>query len=267
MTIGAVWIAASYVIAIALPADQMRRSPAEWEAAGRDRRFWVTLTLVLGFHGLGQYAAAAYFVGVRPRLRAVERGGAPRMHRISDGLAGRWEGEQRERTVRRWQRATSMSAAEDLAVIAALLVLASSLIHAVVIAVHFEEYWLFGVLFAIAAVLQALWVAQVYSGPLTRRLLLVGAAGNLALAVVWALSRTVGLPIGPQARQPEAVGIVDTLSTLDELLAVLIIAVVLRCLRSGRGRLSQLQLRLTTAVAGALFLYSVLGPFAAGHHH
>lgn len=269
MTIAIVWIAASYVIAFALPADQMRRSPAEWEAAGRDRRFWVTLTLVLGLHGLGQYAAAAYLVGVRPRLRAVERGhGTPRwLPRMSDGLAERWKHEQREPTVRRWRRAASMSAAEDLAVVAALLVLASSLIHAIVIAVHFEDFWLSGVFFAVAACLQAVWVGRVYSGPLTRPLLLTGAAGNLALVAVWVLSRSVGVPLGPHAWEPEGVGVVDVLATLDELLAVLIIFVVLRCMRSERGRLSPLVLRIVTAFAGALFLYSVMGPFAGGHTH
>ena len=110
---------------------------------------------------------------------------------------------------------------------AAVLVLASSLIHAAMIAEHFEEYWLFGIFFAIAAVGQALWMAQVYSDRLNPRLLLAGAAGNAALIVVWALSRTVGMPLGPDAWQAEAVSAVDVLSTVDELFAVILVGVAL----------------------------------------
>ena len=61
--------------------------------------------------------------------------------------------------------------------VAAALVFASSLIHAAMIAIHFEEYWLFGVCFAVAAVAQALWTAQVYKRRLDRRVLVAGAAG------------------------------------------------------------------------------------------
>ncbi|HEV7805632.1 MAG TPA: hypothetical protein VGO80_07440 [Solirubrobacteraceae bacterium] len=266
-TIAACWIAASYVIAIALPADQLRRPHAEWEAAGRDRRFWVTLTLIFGFHGLGQYAAAAYLVGVRPRLRAVEQARAPRRARAGAGLAAHWQPADRERATERWQRTAASSAAEELALLAALLVLASSLIHAVVIAVHFEEYWLFGVCFAVATVLQAIWTAQVYGGPLSRRLLVAGAVGNGALVLAWAISRTVGLPLGPHPWQPEAVGAVDVLATLDELLAVVLVAGALACIRTRRPKIARPLLRLATAIAGVLFLYSVLSPFAGGHQH
>jgi hypothetical protein len=266
-TIAVCWIAASYAIAIALPADQLRRPHSEWQAAGRDRRFWVTLTLIFGFHGLGQYAAAAYLVGVRPRLRAVEQARPARRMRIGAAVADRWQGAERDRAARRWRRTAASSAAEELALLAALLVLASSLIHAVVIAVHFEEYWLFGVCFAVATVLQAIWTAQVYAGPLSRRLLVAGAVGNGALALVWAISRTAGLPLGPHPWQPEAVGAVDVLATLDELLAVALAGAALACIRSGRPRIARPLLRLVTAFAGLLFLYSVLSPFAAGHHH
>ena len=261
------WIALSYIIAIALPAEQLRRPRAEWEAAGRDRRFWVALTLVLGFHGLGQFAAAGYFVGVRPRLRAVERSRAPKPMLVGADVERRWQDGERDRVAGRWHRIAATSAAEELALLAALLVLASSLIHAVVIAVHFEQYWLFGVCFAVASVLQAIWTAKVYTGPLTRRLLLAGAIGNGALALAWLISRTVGAPLGPQAWQPEAVGAVDVLATLDELLAVVLVGVVLGCVRSRRRVISPVALRLVTSFAGVLFLYSVLSPFAGGHHH
>jgi hypothetical protein len=58
VTIAVYWIAASYVLGIGLVIDQLRRPLSEWQAAGRERRFWVALTLITGFHGMGQYVAA-----------------------------------------------------------------------------------------------------------------------------------------------------------------------------------------------------------------
>ena len=266
MTIGLCWIAASYLLAIVLPFDQMRRSRDEWEAAGRDRRFWVALTLIFGFHGLGQYAAVAYFVSVRPRLRAVQQTREPRSATATGATGERWHGAVRDRAGGRWQHKSAASAVEELVILAAVLVLASSLIHAAMIAVHFEEYWLFGICFAIAAVLQALWTAQIYSDRLNRPLLVAGIVGNVALIAVWALSRTIGMPLGPDAWTPEAVSAVDILSTLDELFAVILVAIALRCTRTRRAPISPIAIRLATGLTGVLFLYSVLSPFA-GHHH
>jgi hypothetical protein len=53
---------------------------------------------------------------------------------------------------------------------------------------------------------------------------------SVGVAVVWALSRTVGLPIGSGAWTPEAVGALDVIATADELL----VAIVAVSLRAGR---------------------------------
>jgi hypothetical protein len=45
------------------------------------------------------------------------------------------------------------------------------------------------------------------------------------LSTIWALSRTIGLPIGPEAWMPEPVSTVDVTATLMELL--LVVSVVL----------------------------------------
>lgn len=263
------WIAASYVIGVALTAEQLRRPEWEWEAAGSDRRFWVWLTVVLGFHGLGQYAAVAYLVGVRPRLQAAQRSRPPsRLDALNSGLARQWHRGTDERVAARWRRralSRPKSAADELVVLAVLLVLASSLVHAAVISVHFEDYWPFGICFAVATVLQALWSARVYSEALSRRLLIAGAVGNGALVAAWLISRTVGLPLGPQPWEPEAVGAVDVLVTLNELLAIGLIAAALACMRDRRPSISPVYLRLATAFTGVLFLYSVLLPFAGDH--
>jgi hypothetical protein len=262
VTIALYWIAASYVLGIGLAIDQLRRPLPEWWAAGRDRRFWVALTLITGFHGLGQYVAAAYAVGVVPRFRAAGSAGPRRMlHRLSAAVMGGWR-----RATRGVPAPRDRTATQELVLVAALLVFASSFIHSVVIAVHFEEFWLFGALFAATTCLQAAWTVLIYGDPLNRRLLLAGAVGNGALVVVWAISRTSGVPVGPRPWRPEAVGVVDVLSTLDELAAVVFVAAVL-ALRGPRATISPAALRLAAMVAGPLFLYSALAAFGGGHHH
>lgn len=263
VTIAVYWIAASYVLAIALVADQLRRPLSDWAAAGRERRFWVALTAIMGFHGLGPYAAVAYLVDVVPRFG---RAGQP----------GPWQAlrHRAAATARRvWHPAPpaavpeGMAAARDIALVAALLVFVSSLIHAAVTADHFAHYWLFGVCFALATCLQAGWSALVYRNPLNRRLLVAGLAGNAALVVVWVISRTVGMPVGPQAYKPEAVGEVDVISTLDELGAVALIWAVLAAPRA-RSSDGASRRRVVAMLAGPLVLYSFLAAFggSAGHH-
>ncbi|MEA2190869.1 MAG: hypothetical protein QOI73_990 [Solirubrobacteraceae bacterium] len=271
ITIAVCWIAASYVVGIWTVVDQLRRPLDDWETAGRDRRFWISLALIAGFHGLGQYATAAYLVGVRPRFRGDRQAdGRHPLRRMNAAFSRRWQPAEAD-VAGRWQvanRRRPTTAAEELALLAAVLIFASSLIHAVVTAVHFEEYWLFGALFALTTCLQAGWTALVYGAQLvTRGLLVAGAVGNAALAVVWTLSRTAGLPIGPHPWRPEAVGAVDVLSTLDELIAVVLLMAAIACLRSRRPSISPVTMRLGAAITGWLFLLSVLSPFAGGHHH
>jgi hypothetical protein len=50
-----------------------------------------------------------------------------------------------------------------------------------------------------------------------RGVLLAGAIVNLGVAAAWALSRTLGMPVGPEPWTPEAVGVADVTATLFEL--------------------------------------------------
>ena len=103
--------------------------------------------------------------------------------------------------------------------VVALLSLGAAAVHAFVIEAHLAEYWLFGVFFAVLALLQAAWAVAVLLRP-TRRLLVLGAVGNAVVVGVWLVSRTAGLPVGPEAGSPEAVGFVDTAATVFEALLV-----------------------------------------------
>jgi len=246
-----IWIAASYVIGVGLAADQLRRPAPAWEAAGRDRRFWVALTLAMGFHGLGEYAAVAYATRVLPRFRGRER---------PDPRGAM------QRAVKLGRSDRARTHAEELVLVAGMLVFGSSVIHSVVIAEHFEEYWLFGTFFVVVTLAQAAWVVLVFGDPLNRRVLVAGAVGNALLVVVWAISRTVGVPFGPEPWTPESIGAIDLLSKADELIAVILVAVVLARLSGARAAISQLHVRLAATAAGPLFIYSLL-TIAGGHHH
>lgn len=108
--------------------------------------------------------------------------------------------------------------------LAAVSSVAAAVVHLVVIPSHFAESTLFGVFFV------ALAMAQIaYAGVLLMRprvfLLVAGALGNIMTIGLWLVSRTVGLPLGPEAGHPEPVGALDILATTAEL--VLIGAVVL----------------------------------------
>lgn len=93
--------------------------------------------------------------------------------------------------------------------------LAASGIHFAVMGEHFDEYFAFGLFFSVVAWLQALWALGVVVAP-TRSLLAAGLIGNAVVAVVWAVSRTTGLPIGPEPGTPEPAAFLDVLSTVLE---------------------------------------------------
>jgi hypothetical protein len=54
----------------------------------------------------------------------------------------------------------------------------------------------------------------------TRRLLLAGVAGSLALIVLWAYTRIVGVPFGPGGGATEPVGALDVIASVAELATV-----------------------------------------------
>src|SRR5213080_2325749 len=84
----------------------------------------------------------------------------------------------------------------------------AGLLHATVIREHFTEYWLFGAFFIVAASLQLVW-AMVVLRRVGRNVLVAGAAGNGAVALIWWTSRTIGVPVGPEPWRPEAFGRAD----------------------------------------------------------
>jgi multisubunit Na+/H+ antiporter MnhC subunit len=110
---------------------------------------------------------------------------------------------------------------------AALLTAAAAAIHFAVIPEHFDEDWTLGLFFTAAAWSQLLWALLMVRAD-NRGLLLAGVAGNLAIALVWAASRTTGLPVGPNSGARESVEFIDLLATALEILAATVIVIALR---------------------------------------
>jgi hypothetical protein len=115
------------------------------------------------------------------------------------------------------------------AAVAATLSLGSAAIHFAVIQEHLAFDIGFGLFFIGIAWFQAIW-AQVY---LLRRDTWIAALSlmvNAAVVAVWLVSRTTGLPFGPQPWVPETIGPLDLFATGFEiaLVSVLLPAVLPR---------------------------------------
>ena len=121
---------------------------------------------------------------------------------------------------------------------AATLSLLAGLIHLWVTPEHFEEWWGYGAFFLVAGAAQILYVPIVLLWP-TRVALLAGIAGNLAIVVLYLLTRTVGIPFfGPEAGEVERFGFVDVCATASELgIAVALGAAPLRNATPERRRM------------------------------
>jgi hypothetical protein len=101
----------------------------------------------------------------------------------------------------------------------AVLSIVAGVIHAAVVPEHLEEQWVFGAFFILVAVFQIAWAIVVVARP-SAIVSTIGALANGAIIALWAVSRTVGLPIGPEAWTPEPVSTPDVTATLMELLLV-----------------------------------------------
>jgi len=116
-------------------------------------------------------------------------------------------------------RGHAVAPMESVVVVIALASGGVALVHFAVLGQHLHEYWASGAFFAVAGGCQALWALVVLRWP-TRPLLVVGAVGNGLIIIVWLLSRTRGLPLGPDAGSAEPVAFPDVVATAYELLIV-----------------------------------------------
>lgn len=155
--------------------------------------------------------------------------------------------------------------------IAARLVLAAAaagagVIHLAYSPEHLREYLPLGIGFLVAGVLQLLWAAAltVRESP---RLLLWGGLFSFLFVGVYLMSRTTGLPLGPESFHPEPVGTADLICCALEV-PVAFGALLLRGHPNAlRGRLHR---RLAAVTAGSVLLVGLatsLALAASPHKH
>ena len=117
----------------------------------------------------------------------------------------------------------SVSFGRWTATLAAALSLGAGAIHFAVIGEHFAEYPPYGVAFMAFAWFQVGWAAAfvVTHG---RAVAIGGVAVNGGALVVWLISRTVGLPIGPEPGALEPVGPLDIAAAVLEIALIALVA-------------------------------------------
>lgn len=134
---------------------------------------------------------------------------------------------------------------------------------------HLREWALLGTGFYVSGALQLLWAALLLR---RERLLVTGALGSLLFVGVWLVSRTTGLPLGPERWQAEAVGRADVVCVVLELVVAVAALTLVRRPGAGRAPARRLTTRSAVALAAAAVLASTGAAVAApahehGHSH
>jgi hypothetical protein len=160
--------------------------------------------------------------------------------------------------------------ADVLRTVIGLLLVTAAVIHFAVVRQHFLEYLLYGWFFVAAGLGQLIGGLLVVVRP-RRWLLWATVWGDALLVVTWVVTRTYGTVIGPDATTPEKVGFGDVVSTIAEVVIVVLAILLVRASlpeRTSRSRTGDIMsgfLALAIAPLCALSLYSAVGghPFVS----
>jgi hypothetical protein len=156
----------------------------------------------------------------------------------------------REATTRKGLRdeGRTPSPSDHVRLVLATLLAGAGIIHLAVVGGHFAEYWVFGTFFLLVTLLQVVQAVLVMSRP-SHRLFTNIWVTNLAVIGLWIVSRTSGVPIGPEPWMREMVGYTDAICAGFEAVAV-VLSLSLAAPRAGLD----LATRLRPATAGAVAL-------------
>jgi hypothetical protein len=108
-----------------------------------------------------------------------------------------------------WSLALTVAVASELA----------GLLHLAFAREHLHEWVPFGLFFLASGFFQVIWAVMVFS-PRSRAFFVIGLVVNAGTVILWAVTRTVGLPIGPEPWTAEAVGAPDVVATVLEMVVV-----------------------------------------------
>ncbi|WP_131767018.1 hypothetical protein [Candidatus Protofrankia californiensis] len=134
-------------------------------------------------------------------------------------------------------------------IVAAFASLGAAVTHVAVAPSHFGDWPLSGVFFFATAIVQAGWALAVMRGG-GWRTMVAGLLVNAGAFLLWAVSRTSGLPVGPHAGMPEQVDRVD-LTTVAFEVAVCVLALWCLWSRHSRGFRSSFSAAVVIGTAGA----------------
>lgn len=146
------------------------------------------------------------------------------------------------------------------------LTLSAGTIHVVATAQHLDTVWTLPVFFAVVGSAQLYVAWAVYRRPDDRRVLVAAAAGSVVAGVLWLVSRTVGMPFGPESGV-STIGVSDTIASLQEFAFAAIAVGYVRAPGRTEARLawlgSPMGLRVTFMLLSSMLFVAALG----GHKH
>lgn len=119
-------------------------------------------------------------------------------------------------------------------VCAAILLAGAALIHAAVMRAHLDHWRPESMFFLVLTMAEAYLAVGLLLWD-SWGLYMATIALNLATAAIWLWSRTVGLPIGPDAFHAESIGALDAICTAFELGACVLVATPLTRLMQERS--------------------------------
>jgi hypothetical protein len=155
---------------------------------------------------------------------------------------------------------------------AAFASLGAGLIHLAVVSEHVAEWWLYGVFFLALGAVQIAWAVQTMEGDALSVPRLF-ATVNAAVIGLWVVSRTIGLPVGPEPWAAEPVGRADVVASALEAVVVVFLVVAVRRRQVQESRALTKPLRWLVAIGAvgvaAVTLVAIAAhpPVLHGSHH
>jgi hypothetical protein len=132
--------------------------------------------------------------------------------------------------------------------VAAALSLLVAWVHLAYAASHLRQWWAYGAFFVAAGAGQALFAPLVLRRPVPW-VALAGIGGNVAIVLMYVVTRTAGPPVGPHAHVPEPAGAIDLATTAAE---VVLVGVLLTLLGARTRRVA-----LNLLLAGGVLLWAL----------
>lgn len=119
-------------------------------------------------------------------------------------------------------RAAISRATASTGLLVAALSIAAAVIHFAVVPEHLEEYVPFGLAFMGLGTFQLVTALAGFRSPSALRYAVIFV--NAGAIATWLVSRSIGLPLGPEPWHPEAIAVPDLISSAFELVLIALLA-------------------------------------------